>query len=178
MVAVLGAVAACVAKPAPQPGALALASASKLTGVDVKLNDSVILGALPRLGSETDEEVGARVVQRVRSLVELTVPSSFRGERPVRLSVAIDAIDVASGAGRVLVQSDSYMRGNVSIHDAQTGELLQSTRIVGKDEATKVGGNLGFVVSLVANAASAADEDRVEKLSEDFANQISSWLTR
>lgn len=178
LIALIG-LAACAPKPTapPPPGAVVTVINSDLVSIDVTIAESVRYNVLPRFDGETDEAVSARVTEVLARHVEADARSVFTGPRPVRLTIDLTMIDVASGAGRALMQSDSFLQGEVRIVDAETGEVINGTKILAADEAMHAGGNIGGLFSLVSNIADAG-EDRFEVLSTDFALKTGQWLRR
>ena len=122
------------------------------------------------------EEVKAHVLARLHQ--RLVVPNAKPGAAmSARLEVVLTQVSVASGAGRVLLQSDSHLTGYVTLVDARTGQkLVADAVVIGDDEAAHGGGNVGFILSLAINAATAGD--RYQKLADNFAVHTADWAQR
>jgi hypothetical protein len=126
---------------------------------------------LPDLNGVADKDKAPAVAHAVKSAVSFKVMGRPHGPEKARLRITLTGLSVASSAGRVL-GSGSSLTGTARL-ETMNGQLIAHLgTIVGEDRATQGSGNIGSVIALAANIASASNEDRIQVLSVAFAEQI------
>jgi hypothetical protein len=168
----------CATTP-PDPRFLALLAALKSSNVE-----QVVLEVAPEV-LELDLNLdGVDLKKQFQDYAENLRPRLSQlvgrpgGETPARLVVRLRGLSMASSAGRTLVGSDSLAAMAVRLENLKTKAVIAEENIViARDAGTKGGGNLGFVIALVANSASAAYDVRIEKIATSTVLQLDRWLT-
>jgi hypothetical protein len=126
---------------------------------------------LPDLNGVADKDKAPAVAHAVKSAVSFKVMGRPHGPEKARLRITLTGLSVASSAGRVL-GSGSSLTGTARL-ETMNGQLIAHLgTIVGEDRATQGSGNIGSVIALAANIASASNEDRIQVLSVAFAEQV------
>ena len=126
---------------------------------------------------EALEYVKTAAIPVVRNVLSSQVSSSLKGSKAARLEVVLDLLDVTTGAERVVLRTDSGMRGRAYLLDAQTNALIAEQQFFVEEKALKATGNIGIIVALAVNTIDAADGQRLEKLVTNFGARINVWLT-
>jgi hypothetical protein len=117
---------------------------------------------LPDLNGVADKDKAPAVAHAVKSAVSFKVMGRPHGPEKARLRITLTGLSVASSAGRVL-GSGSSLTGTARL-ETMNGQLIAHLgTIVGEDRATQGSGNIGSVIALAANIASASNEDRSRK---------------
>ena len=119
-----------------------------------------------------DKDKAPAVASAVKQAVTARVLGRPNGVEKARLRITLTALSVSSAAGRALGTS-SFLKGTARLETLNGGQLIAHLGdIVGEDRSTQVGGNIGAVITLASNIASASNEDRIKMLSLAFAEKI------
>ncbi len=146
--------------------------------VRVSFADKVDIGVFKRLDNEDDKDFVERVGASIEKTVRESIVSSLDGPTPANIAITLTEVAIASGVGRALGGHDSTITGIVEIVDANSSTVLAERAIKGKDRSTKMGGNIGALVSLISNATNAATTDRVEEAVNDFSIKLRDWIEK
>lgn len=150
---------------------------TRVTEVRVEATPDVSTG-LPMINGKTPEQQVAIVTTALRKVASHDLMGHPSGSTPARLVITLQQADLASEQGRVILSSDSWIRGTVRLEDLTTGRLIaQNPRIMGQNRAVK-GEGLGIVVAFAVNAAMTKSQEQLaEKLAADFTANTKKWLT-
>lgn len=159
------------------PRLLEALKGARVAEVRVEATPDVGTG-LPMINGKTPEQQVAIVTAALRKVAARDLTGYPGGSTPARLVITLQQADLASEQGRVILSSDSWIRGTVRLEDIKTGRLIaQDPRIMGQNRAVK-GDGLGIVVAMAINAAMTKSQEHLaEKLAEDFTANTKSWLT-
>ena len=133
---------------------------------------------LPMINRKTPEQQVAIVVSALQKVASRDLRGHPGGATPARLVITLQQADLASEQGRVILSSDSWIRGTVRLEDIKTGRLIaQNPRITGQNRGVK-GDGLGIVVAMAINAAMTKSQEQLaELLAADFTTNTKKWLT-
>lgn len=133
---------------------------------------------LPMINRKTPEQQVAIVVSALQKVASRDLRGHPGGAIPARLVITLQQADLASEQGRVILSSDSWIRGTVRLEDIKTGRLIaQNPRITGQNRGVK-GDGLGIVVAMAINAAMTKSQEQLaELLAADFTANTKKWLT-
>lgn len=150
---------------------------TRITEVRVEATPDVGTG-LPMINGKTPQEQVAIVTAALHRVASRDLVGYPGGSTPARLVITLQNADLASEQGRVILSSDSWIRGTVRLEDVKTGRLIaQNPRIMGQNRAVK-GDGLGIVVAMAINAAMTKSQEHLaEKLAVDFTKNAKHWLT-
>jgi len=139
----------------------------------------VVYTGTARADGQDNEAVISQTREAVLRHLKRDVMGMKGGAVPARMIVELKQVDIASGVGRALAQSDSHITASVTI-EAIKGKrvIVRAEELTGSERAANWSGNIGIVVGLAANMASAADGKRVEKAAQAFSSSVKTWLSR
>lgn len=142
--------------------------------VDVGVAPDAIFN-LMSLDGLSNAEQGEMIKREVKQATSVRVLQRPGGPRKAHLEIVLRIVDVSSAAGRVLSVSDSVIRADVRLVDAKTKEIVAfQPNLEAIDKPMRGDGNIGLVVSLVVNAASA--DQTYRKVATVFADKVREWL--
>ena len=147
-----------------------------LANVDVTVDENVRTGVFERLDDIDDKEFARQFEQRLETAMVRMLGSSFSGERPVRMSVHVDEMNIASGAGRALLGSESYIGAKVSVLDATTRKVIAERHFREREKDVSFTGNLGILVEITKNVIDAGSNDMLDDAVREFAESVKDWL--
>jgi hypothetical protein len=128
------------------------------------------------LAGVSDKDKAPAVAATVRKSLIANVMGKPGGSEKARLRVTLTGLWVGSSAGRVL-GTGSRLSGSVRLESLGTGELIANLgTIEATDAAVRGSGNIGLVIALAANVVTAASQDRIETISNAFAENVQTAL--
>lgn len=166
---------ACASKSLPMVGERG--REYQIATVEVRLAQDLKLDPFPQLDGESKESLVQRATKRLKEVVYGEVKGTLRGDKPARLEVTIDTLNISSGIGQILAQSNSFLGGRVKLLDDKTDEIIAENTIIAK-QGTNIQGNVGVLIALAVNTASIAKSDRVDAIASVFADHTKEWLQR
>lgn len=147
-----------------------------LASVDVMVDENVRTGVFERLDDIDDKEFARQFKQRLEIAMFRTLGSSFSGERPVRMSVHVTEMNIASGAGRALLGSESFIGAKVSVQDAATRKVIAERHFREREKDVSFTGNIGILVEIAKNVVDAGSNDMLDDAVREFAEAVKVWL--
>ena len=147
-----------------------------LASVEVTIDENVRTGVFERLDDIDDEELAQQFEQQLETVMYRTLGSSFSGEQPVHISVHVDEMNIASGAGRALLGSESYIGANVRVLDATTRQVIAERYFREQEKDISFTGNLGILVEITKNVIDAGSNDMLDEAAQEFAESVKVWL--
>ena len=136
---------------------------------------------LASIGNEPAEELAARFADEAKARIAADLPRYMKGDKPARVQILLERASIASGAGRVLLASDSYVDALVSIVDTQTGATVAARRIraadIGAKNSSSINGiPIGGLISVAVNASNSTTDRRMKLIVDAFAKETGKWL--
>ena len=147
-----------------------------LVEVEVEASEDAYTGLFERMDDLDDDEFRQEVETKLKAALTEVLGSSFTGTMPARVFVHVDEMEIASGAGRALLGSGSFVGANVRVVDMSSGEVLAEKHFREREKDVSFGGNIGVLVEITKNIADAALNDRVEQAAREFAEAVKDWM--
>jgi hypothetical protein len=122
----------------------------------------------------------SKVVQTLESSLNRELKGLPGGKTPAKLIVTLHTVDLASNAGRIILDNASSMSGSVRLQDAKTGRLIAETTVYVSEKGMHGGGNIGVFVAMAVNAAQVSQKKDAlaHVLSDLFVRSVKTWLTQ
>ena len=111
------------------------------------------------------------IAAKVKSAMERQLAGGLSGTRPVRVTVTVKGVQIASAIQRILIGGNHTMTADVTLVDAKTGAALLPYAA----QSSMAMAGQGLVGTLADAALMAAPLDRVV---DNYAEQYSGWLLR
>ncbi len=121
--------------------------------------------------AEAKQHLRERLQREVQTAMERKFAAGFDGTRPVEIQVILNSVNVVSSGQAVLVGGAHSLRATFKVVDAATDEVLASNSQL----ATSAGYAPGGLLAVLSEAAS---RDPVTRMSEGYAENAHSWLTK
>ena len=147
-----------------------------LEKVEVAVDQDAHTGVFERMDNIDDEEFARELEQKLEKELVAGIAPLFSGKMPARVLVHVDEMNIASGIGRALLGSSSFIGAQVSIVDVSTGEILLEKHFREQEKDVSFSGNIGGLIELTKNVVDAAVNDRVEEATREFAERVRKWL--
>ena len=147
-----------------------------LIEVDVTVNEDAYTGIFERMDDIDEVEFAAEVETKLETALTEALGSSFSGAMLARLLVHVDEMVIASGVGRALLGSESYIGAQVSIVDVDTNVTIAERHFREREKDVSFGGNLGALIEVTKNLADAALNDRVDAAARELAQAVKGWV--
>ncbi|MFS8049177.1 hypothetical protein [Rhizobium sp. BR 314] len=121
-----------------------------------------------------------KVVQTLEASLNRELKGLPGGKTPAKLIVTLGMVDLASNAGRIILDNHSSMSGSVRLQDARSGRLIAETSIYVSEQGMRGEGNIGVFVAMAINAAqvSKKKDALAHELSDKFVASVKTWLTQ
>ncbi|MGV1761856.1 hypothetical protein ACQZ6F_31835 [Rhizobium sp. A22-96] len=122
----------------------------------------------------------SKVVQTLEASLNRELKGLPGGKTPGKLIVTLHTVDLASNAGRIILDNDSSLSGSVRLQDAKTGRLIAETGVYVTEKGVRGEGNIGVFVAMAINAAQVSQKKDAlaHDLSEKFVRSVKTWLTQ
>lgn len=115
--------------------------------------------------------VRARLTEKIHDAVQRNLAGYLVGHTPVRVHVLVRAVHISSPIQRILVGGGHFVKGDVTVVDARTGQpLLTYPNLIGSVMAGQ--GVLGAMVE------HAVADKPVDRITESFGLGYRKWLLR
>ena len=111
------------------------------------------------------------IAAKVKAAMERQLAGGLTGTRPVRVTVTVKGVQIASAIQRILIGGHHNMTADVTLVDARTGAALLPYAA----QSSMAMAGQGLVGTLADAALMAAPLDRVV---DNYADQYSGWLLR
>ena len=144
--------------------------------MDVTISEDAYTGVFEHMDDLDEVEFAAEVETKLEAALTEVISSSFSGAMPARLLVHVDEMAIASGVGRALLGSESFIGAQVSIVDVDTNVTIAERHFREREKDVSFGGNLGALIEITKNVADAATNDRVDVAAQEFAETVKGWL--
>ncbi|MGM4986344.1 hypothetical protein [Rhizobium sp. 11_C7_N12_5] len=120
----------------------------------------------------------SKVVQTLEASLNRELKGLPGGKTPGKLIVTLGMVDLASNAGRIILDNHSSMSGSVRLQDAKTGRLIAETTVYVSEKGVRGEGNIGVFVAMAINAAqvSRQKDALAHELSDKFVSSVKTWL--
>ncbi|MGM4986531.1 hypothetical protein [Rhizobium sp. 11_C7_N12_5] len=120
----------------------------------------------------------SKVVQTLETSLNRELKGLPGGKTPAKLIVTLGMVDLASNAGRIILDNASSMSGSVRLQDAKTGRLIAETTVSVSEKGMRGGGNIGVFVAMAVNAAQVSQrkDALAHELSDQFVRNVKTWL--
>lgn len=122
----------------------------------------------------------SKVVETLDASLKRELKGLPGGKTPAKLIVTLHTVDLASNAGRIILDNDSSMSGSVRLQDAKTGRLIAETGVYVTEKGVRGEGNIGVFVAMAINAAQVSHkrDALAYELSDKFVASVKTWLTQ
>ncbi|PWE29383.1 hypothetical protein DDZ14_17120 [Maritimibacter sp. 55A14] len=171
---------ACASAPATKDAGAAIVSRGySVDTMSLSVAEGASVGGL----FKQDPGVVNQLVSRVGGELRQKAGNVRGGPKKANVSVSLTRISVASAASRSLIGMDTQLNGDVVVTDAAGNVLARKSNVEfvdkgAKNTSTFNGIPVGALLSTVANAGGASNEQRLERLSTGFTNEVVAWLSR
>ncbi|MBB3610879.1 hypothetical protein [Rhizobium sp. BK602] len=122
----------------------------------------------------------SKVVQTLEASLNRELKGLPGGKTPGKLIVTLHTVDLASNAGRIILDNDSRMSGSVRLQNAKTGRLIAETDVYVTEKGVHGEGNIGVFVAMAINAAQVSQKKDAlaHDLSDKFVASVKTWLVQ
>ena len=122
----------------------------------------------------------SKVVQTLKASLNRELKGLPGGKTPGKLIVTLHTVDLASNAGRIILDNASSLSGSVRLQDAKTGRLIAETGVYVTEKGVRGEGNIGVFVAMAINAAQVSQKKDAlaHDLSDKFVRSVKTWLTQ
>lgn len=120
-------------------------------------------------------------IDAVRDQLSDELRFSLTGQKPARVIIDMNTVNIATGAGRELSGESSFIRSNITIIDQQTGQTIAKSFIGASDEGARNNsyvGNVpvGAIASFIENRNSAAGSTRIIRARDAYLIELRKWF--
>ena len=161
---------------APKSGVSDRIFGYSLDRVEVTISKDAYTGFLERLDNIDDRTFSRQVKEQLETVMTETVGPSFSGKVPALVLVHVDEMNIASGVGRAILGSPSFIGARVTVVGVFTKKVISERHFREQEKDVSFSGNLGGLIELTKNIIDATTNDRVEEAAREFAERVKRWL--
>jgi hypothetical protein len=178
MLAVLAVAAIVSACQTADPRLVSALRSSAVTQIQLETAPDVNMGGF--FDRKKPDPQLSKVVQTLEASLNRELKGLPGGKTPGKLIVTLHTVDLASNAGRIILDNDSSLSGSVRLQDAKTGRLIAETGVYVTEKGVRGEGNIGVFVAMAINAAQVSQKKDAlaHDLSEKFVRSVKTWLTQ